>query len=93
MNLIPIVVPMDVEVDNVLVSMDVATDQVLMPMEVAVAYTIGGEAYDGAYEFTPTEQAQTIEIENKRALENITIKPIPNNYGLITWDGITLTVS
>lgn len=49
--------------------------------------------YDGAYEWTPTDSVQTIEIANKKALENIKINPIPNNYGLITWNGSTLTVS
>lgn len=49
--------------------------------------------YDGAYEWTPTQSTQTIEIENKKALTNITINPIPSNYGLITWDGSTITVS
>lgn len=51
------------------------------------------EVYDGDYEFTPTDEPQTIAIENKRATQNITINPIPSNYGLITWDGATLTVS
>ncbi len=51
------------------------------------------DVYEGAYEFTPTDEPQTIAIENKRATQNITINPIPSNYGLITWDGATLTVS
>lgn len=49
--------------------------------------------YDGAYEWTPSESVQTIEIANKKALDNIKINPIPSNYGLITWDGTTITVS
>ena len=49
--------------------------------------------YDGAYEWTPSESVQTIEIADKKALENIRINPIPQNYGLITWNGSTLTVS
>ena len=51
------------------------------------------EIYDGAYEWTPTDSVQTIEIADKKALENIKINPIPSNYGLITWNGSTLTVS
>ena len=53
----------------------------------------GVETYDGAYEFTPTDEPQTIAIENKRATSNITINPIPSNYGKITWNGSFLTVS
>lgn len=49
--------------------------------------------YDGAYEWTPSESVQTIEIANRKALDNIKINPIPQNYGLITWNGSTLTVS
>lgn len=54
---------------------------------------VGVEPYTGEYEFTPTQQTQTVEIENKMATANIVINPIPSNYGLITWDGVTLTVS
>lgn len=49
--------------------------------------------YDGPYEFTPSQSVQTVSIANKRALADITINPIPSYYGLITWDGSTLTVS
>ena len=51
------------------------------------------EPYEGSYEFTPSGERQEIEIANKRAIENIVIDPIPENYGLITWDGSVLTVS
>ena len=49
--------------------------------------------YDGDYTITPTAEAQTIPIIGKTARRNFTINPIPQNYGLITWDGATLTVS
>ena len=51
------------------------------------------ETYDGPYEFTPTADTQTIEIDHKMATANIVINPIPSNWGLITWNGATLTVS
>lgn len=50
-------------------------------------------AYAGEYEITPTEQTQIIPIEGKTAKQDIVVNPIPSNYGLITWDGNTLTVS
>ena len=53
----------------------------------------GVETYDGPYEFTPTAGSQTIEIDHKMATANIIINPIPSNWGLITWNGATLTVS
>lgn len=49
--------------------------------------------FDGAYQYTPTQSTQTIPIVGKTARSNITINPIPSNYGLITWNGAILTVS
>lgn len=49
--------------------------------------------YRGEYEFTPTEDVQTVPINGLRATRNITINPIPSNYGKITWNGSVLTVS
>ena len=54
---------------------------------------VTGEQYTGEYEFTPNTEEQTIEIQFKTAMQNITINPIPENYGLITWNGSSLTVS
>ena len=51
------------------------------------------EIYRGPAEFTPSSEVQTIEIANMTSLTDITINPIPENYGLITWNGSTLTVS
>ena len=47
----------------------------------------------GEYEYIPTQEVQTIPIEGLRATSNIVINAIPNNYGLITWNGEYLTVS
>lgn len=49
--------------------------------------------YGGSYEFTPTDTTQTILINGMTARENIIINPIPSNYGLVTWNGSTLTIS
>lgn len=51
------------------------------------------EPYEGEYTFTPAAEAQTIAINGKVALHDITIDPIPSNYGLITWNGSYLTVT
>ena len=51
------------------------------------------DPYTGDYVVTPSEETQTLETYNKRMTGNVTINPIPSNYGLITWDGATLTVS
>jgi len=50
-------------------------------------------AYQGQTVFTPSASTQTVQCEGYRMKENITINPIPSNYGKITWDGHRLTVS
>lgn len=54
---------------------------------------INGDTYDGAYTFTPTTSTQIAQTSGKTLSSNITINPIPSNYGLITYDGSTITVS
>lgn len=49
--------------------------------------------YDGPYDFTPSTEVQTINVSHTLPRGDITIQPIPSNYGLITWNGSTLTVS
>ena len=51
------------------------------------------DEYDGPLEFTPTQETQTVLTDHLVVMSNITINPIPNNYGLITWNGAVLTVS
>ena len=50
-------------------------------------------SYEGPYEVTPGAEEQTLETNALYMTGNITINPIPNNYGLITYDGSTITVS
>ena len=49
--------------------------------------------YDGATEFTPTRSVQTVVTARKVVLDNITINPIPQNYGLVTYNGSVITIS
>lgn len=56
-------------------------------------YAVGPPYYDGSYEVTPSDEAQVLDMEGMRARSNVTVNPIPSNYGLITWNGSTLTVS
>lgn len=49
--------------------------------------------FPGPYIYTPTQEAQIVPIDGYKATQNITIEPIPENYGLITWNGSALTVS
>lgn len=49
--------------------------------------------YEGAYEITPSAEVQTLPSTDTVTHRGIVINPIPSNYGLITWNGTTLTVS
>lgn len=49
--------------------------------------------YTGPVEFIPTREEQTASTAGFLVNENIIVRPIPSNYGMITWDGATLTVS
>lgn len=49
--------------------------------------------YEGEYHFTPGQETQTLETRNRVLRERIVIDPIPRNYGLITYNGRTITVS
>ena len=51
------------------------------------------DGYTGATTVTPTQGVQVLATEGLVVPTNIIINPIPSNYGLITWNGSTLTVS
>ena len=50
-------------------------------------------AYGGPYEFTPTREVQIAYTGGKLATQDITINPIPRNYGLVTYQGNIITIS
>lgn len=54
---------------------------------------IGGNRYEGDYEVTPSQTAQVLETAGLLMTDNVTVNPIPQNYGLITYDGYGITVS
>ena len=51
------------------------------------------QIYTGEYNIIPNDTTQTLNTANRLLIENIVIKPIPNNYGLITYNGFGITVS
>ena len=51
------------------------------------------DPYEGSYEVTPSATAQVLATGGHTMTADIVIDPIPSNYGLITWNGSTLTVS
>ena len=49
--------------------------------------------YTGPTTVTPTQAQQVLYTQDFFLIEDIVIDSIPNNYGLITWNGAVLTVS
>ena len=82
-KLIPITVPLDVCTDGV--EIELGVDMAITP--------ISGEKYEGAYIVTPTNHAQVLPMAGLNMEEDVVVEAIPSNYGLITWNGTTLTVS
>jgi len=64
-------------------------------MATLIKQTSGTNAdeYTGVTTVTPTQTTQTLPTAGYLLTENITVEPIPSNYGLITWNGSVLTVS
>lgn len=74
--------------------MDVTSSEETIGMDIGAEYAMSNtDPFEGSYEYTPSEQTQTIPIEDLRATQDIVINPIPSNYGLITYNGISITVS
>lgn len=49
--------------------------------------------YTGETHFIPSDEAQTIHTAGRVLNADLTVGPIPHNYGLVTWNGSYLTVS
>ena len=49
--------------------------------------------YHGEYEVVPSGSRQVLHTAGEHLYRDVVVEPIPSNYGLITWNGSTLTVS
>lgn len=58
-----------------------------------VPHVIKVDNYDGVVSVAPSDTPTVLSTKDKFLLDDITIEPIPQNYGLITWNGSVLTVS
>ncbi|MBR4623369.1 MAG: hypothetical protein IKO45_02275 [Clostridia bacterium] len=50
------------------------------------------DVYTGATDITPTQEVQVLQTKDKGLQVNITIQPIPSNYGRISYNGRYMTV-
>lgn len=76
----------------VTVSVDAANMSVTLGTPVVKEY-VDVQTYTGEYEITPSAETQTLDTAGLRLTRPVTVNPIPQNYGLITWNGSFLTVS
>lgn len=85
--------PITLEIDSLDASLRLeADDEVSLSVE--GGYIGGSEReYRGSYYVRPAPIEQVLETSGKAMAHDVTIGAIPSNYGLITWNGSTLTVS
>ena len=74
------------------VSVNAETFSVALGTPVVKEY-VDVQTYTGEYEVTPSAETQTLNTAGLRLMRNVTVNPIPQNYGLITYNGAVLTVS
>lgn len=55
--------------------------------------TTNYEEYTGETSITPSAVPQVLQTRERVVLDNITIAPIPSDWGHIAWNGAVLTVS
>lgn len=79
-------------VHNVPLRVSPSTEEFAFTIDTSVE-AIAADPYEGAYTVTPGAEAQELQTSGLQMLGNIIVEAIPSNYGLITWDGATLTVS
>lgn len=61
--------------------------------QTVIQYVGETNPYVGEYSVTPSADEQVLFTRGKYLTENVVVGAIPSNYGLITWNGATLTVS
>lgn len=68
-------------------------DNDILKGSLSFGYTKPTNEYVGDYEVTPNEDEQILLTAQKHLNKNIVVKPIPSNYGKISWNGAVLTIS
>ncbi len=70
------------------------------PASVGVAFSdpiardlVERDPYTGEYTITPGDEAVVLSTSGLRMTDNVTINPVPSNYGRITYNGSVITVS
>ena len=82
------------EYTPITVPMGISNDNEAVPVRIGLSYAAGEyETYSGPYNVTPGANNQTLATRGKVMQSDVTVGKIPNNYGLVTWNGSIITVS
>ena len=91
---VPQVVPLNVTGGGTIaLTVDSTTNVPLELEQVRTIYRDERPAYDGPYTVTPGAEAQTLETNGKRMTADVVVEAIPNNYGLVEWNGSFIRIS
>ena len=92
--MLPIRIPMTISSTRVKVPMVVSGSGIVVGMNISATYGIMPvDTYDGETTVTPSDKEQALPTAGLFMKSDVIINPIPSNYGLIEWNGSTLTVS
>lgn len=85
---------LDLELDEDALALDVGDAALEWGSDEYVrVVNVTADEYDGPYDATPSSSAQTFQTTGRLMTADFVVNPIPSNWGLITWNGSTLTVS
>ena len=89
------IIPVSLEVESSAVHLPLQIEEdspIEMELTTGIVYRTG-DLYTGETTVTPTTETQTLLTAGFQMPRDVVINPIPQNYGLITWNGSTITVS
>ena len=84
-----IIVPLKVEQSEVVVPFGIEPNTEIVPLALQTQIVVRADPtyYEGSYDITPTTEAQILPLTELTMREDLTIEPIPQNYGEIVWNG------
>lgn len=89
-----ITIPMTISATGETIPVNVSPDGETLGLEISSAYQITNvDAYEGEYEIIPSSEEQILQTDGKMMVGNLKVGKIPNNYGLVTWNGSFLMIS
>lgn len=89
----PIPVKLTVEEQPCQFNLTVSESDTHYDLGVDMNFILPRPVYSGGYIITPSDETQVLSTNGTILVEDVVINPIPQNYGLITWNGTSIVVS